>query len=134
MFRVQNKFCFKLNIVIVNLLIVLIKLLTVFSLARCSEMHTYVYRDMVFQGKSKQSNDLDLYRITRGFNRTLVTGEACKQGVLTLLDTWFRPFWDLLMLQLLRPVYRNLHVFSRLFALKTVLSRICLVRVSLSYL
>ena len=34
-----------------------------------------------------------------------VTGVACQQGMLTLPDIWFRPpFWDLLMLQLLRAV------------------------------
>ena len=33
-------------------------------------------------------------------------GDGSQQGTLTLPDTWFRlHFWDLLMLQLLRPVY-----------------------------
>ena len=41
---------------------------------------------------------------------------ACQQGMLILPDTWFRsPFWDLLVLQLLRPDSS----ISRLFTLNT---------------
>ena len=53
--------------------------------------------------------ELDLHRITSGFHGTFAKGVAWYQGTLTLLDTWFRPaFWDLLMLQLLIPVFLNL--------------------------
>ena len=44
-------------------------------------------------------------------------GMACQQGTLTLLDPGSIPFWDLLMLQLLRPVSRTCRVFYRLFTL-----------------
>ena len=55
----------------------------------------------------------DLPKLTfielRGFHRAFATGVACQHGALTLPDTWFRPpFWDLLMLQLLRPNFSNL--------------------------
>ena len=47
--------------------------------------------------------------IMSGFHGAFATGVACQQGTLTLPDTWFRPpFWDLLMLQLLRPNSSNL--------------------------
>ena len=51
---------------------------------------------------------------------------ASKQGTLTLPDTWFRPpFWDLLMLQLLRPNSSNLPCLYSTFHLEypLVLSR-----------
>ena len=32
------------------------------------------------------------YRILSGFHRTFATGVACRQGTLTPLDTWSRPF------------------------------------------
>ena len=45
---------------------------------------------------------------------------ASQQGTLTLPDTWFSPpFWDLLMLQLLRPIPRTCHIFTRLFTSNT---------------
>ena len=53
---------------------------------------------------------------------------VCKQGALTLPDTWFRPpFWDLLMLQLLRPNSSNLPCLYSTFHLEypLVLSRFC---------
>ena len=53
---------------------------------------------------------------------------SMKQGALTLPDTWFRPsFWDLLMLQLLRPVFPNLPCLFSTFHLEypSVLSRFC---------
>ena len=57
------------------------------------------------------------------------TGVASQQGALTLPDTWFRPpFWDLLMLQLLRPNSSNLPCLYSTFRLEypLVLSRFCL--------
>ena len=49
------------------------------------------------------------HRIMSGFHGAFATGVASQQGTLTLPDTWFRPpFWDLLMLQLLRPNSSNL--------------------------
>ena len=53
---------------------------------------------------------------------------ASQQGTLTLPDTWFRPpFWDLLMLQLLRPNSSNLPCLYSTFHLEypLVLSRFC---------
>ena len=64
-----------------------------------------------------------------GFHRAFATGVACQQGTLTLPDTWFRPpFWDLLMLQLLRPNSSNLPCLYSTFHLEypLVLSRFCL--------
>ena len=44
---------------------------------------------------------------------------ASQQGTLTLPDTWFRPpFWDLLMLQLLRPNSSNLPCLYSTFHLE----------------
>ena len=73
--------------------------------------------------------------IMSGFHRAFATGVACQQGTLTLPDTWFRPpFWDLLMLQLLRPNSSNLPCLYSTFHLEypLVLSRFCLMR-SLDY-
>ena len=72
--------------------------------------------------------DFDLHRITSGFHGAFATGVACQQGTLTLPDTWFRnPFWDLLMLQLLRPNSSNLPCLYSTFHLEypLVLSRFC---------
>ena len=63
-------------------------------------------------------------------NGAFATGMACQQGTLTLPDTWFRPpFWDLLMLQLLRPNSSNLPCLYSTFYLEypLVLSRFCFV-------
>ena len=75
----------------------------------------------------------DLPKLTftelRGFRGAFATGVACQQGALTLPDTWFRPpFWDLLMLQLLRPNSSNLPCLYSTFHLEypLVLSRFCL--------
>ena len=73
--------------------------------------------------------DFDLHRNTSGFHGAFATGVACQQGTLTLPDTWFRPpFWDLLMLQLLRPNSSNLQCLYSTFHLEypLVLSRFCL--------
>ena len=66
--------------------------------------------------------------IMSGFHGAFATGVACQQGTLTLPDTWFRPpFWDLLMLQLLRPNSSNLPCLFSTFHLEypLVLSRFC---------
>ena len=66
--------------------------------------------------------------IMSGFHGAFATGVACQQGTLTLPDTWFRPpFWDLLMLQLLRPNFSNLPCLYSTFHLEypLVLSRFC---------
>ena len=68
--------------------------------------------------------------IMSGFHGAFATGVACQQGTLTLPDTWFRPsFWDLLMLQLLRPNSSNLPCLYSTFHLEypLVLSRFWLV-------
>ena len=70
--------------------------------------------------------ELDLHRIMSGFHGAFATGVASQQGTLTLPDTWFRPpFWDLLMLQLLRPNSSNLPCLYSTFHLEypLVLSR-----------
>ena len=72
--------------------------------------------------------ELDLHRIMSGFHGAFATGVASQQGTLTLPDTWFRPpFWDLLMLQLLRPNSSNLPCLYSTFHLEYpwVLSRFC---------
>ena len=66
--------------------------------------------------------------IMSGFHGAFATGVAWQQGTLTLPDTWFRPpFWDLLMLQLLRPNSSNLPCLYSTFHLEhpLVLSRFC---------
>ena len=66
--------------------------------------------------------------IMSGFHGAFATGVACQQGTLTLPDTWFRPpFWDLLMLQLLRPNSSNLPCLYSTFHFEypLVLSRFC---------
>ena len=65
-----------------------------------------------------------------GFHGAFATGVASQQGTLTLPDTWFRPpFWDLLMLQLLRQNSSNLPCLYSTFHLEypLVLSRFCFV-------
>ena len=80
---------------------------------------------MAFERTFHQFHDLytelDLHQIMSGFHGAFATGVASQQGTLTLPDTWFRlPFWDLLMLQLLRPLIpRTCHVFTRLFTSNT---------------
>ena len=79
---------------------------------------------------SSPNNDLPKLTFTelRGFHGAFATGVACQQGALTLPDTWFRPpFWDLLMLQLLRPNSSNLPCLYSTFHLEysLVLSRFC---------
>ena len=65
--------------------------------------------DQTFHQFHDLYTELDLHRIMSGFHGAFATGVASQQGTLTLPDTWFRPpFWDLLMLQLLRPNSSNL--------------------------
>ena len=73
--------------------------------------------------------ELDLHRIMSGLHGTFETDVACQQGTLILPDTWFRPpFWDLLVLQLLRPDSSNLPCLYWTFHIEypLVLSRFCL--------
>ena len=73
--------------------------------------------------------EFDLHRIMSGFHGAFATGVASQQGTLTLPDIWFRPsFWDLLMLQLLRPNSSNFPCLYSTFHLEypLVLSRFCL--------
>ena len=75
------------------------------------------------------NTELDLNRIMSGFHGAFATGVASQQGKLTFPDTWLRPpFWDLLMLQLLRPNSSNLPCLYSTFHLEytLVLSRFCL--------
>ena len=74
--------------------------------------------------------ELDLHWSMSGFHWAFATGVASQQGTLTLPDTWFRPpFWDLLMLQLLRPNSTYLPCLYSTFHLEypLVLSRFCCV-------
>ena len=62
---------------------------------------------------------IDLHRFTSSFH-------GCQQGTLTILDTWFRPpFWDWVMLKLLRLVFPNFPCLFSTCRLKksSVLSR-----------
>ena len=84
--------------------------------------------DQTFHQFHDLYTELDLHRIMSGFHGAFATGVASQQGTLTLRDTWFRPpFWDLLMLQLLRPNSSNLPCLYSTFHLEypLVLSRFC---------
>ena len=85
--------------------------------------------DQTFHQFHDLYTEFDLHRIMSGFHGAFATGVASQQGTLTLPDTWFRPpFWDLLMLQLLRPNSSNLSCLYSTFHLEypLVLSRFCL--------
>ena len=87
--------------------------------------------DQTFHQFHDLYTELDLHRIMSGFHGAFAKGVASQQGTLTLPDTWFRPrFWDLLMLQLLRPNSSNLPCLYSTFHLEypLVLSRFCLLR------
>ena len=89
--------------------------------------------DQTFHQFHDLYTELDLHRIMSGFHGAFATGVASQQGTLTLPDTWFRPpFWDLLMLQLLRPNSSNLPCLYSTFHLEypLVLSRFCFVLLS----
>ena len=84
--------------------------------------------DQTFHQFHDLYTELDLHRITSGFHGAFATDVASQQGTLTLPDTWFRPpFWDLLMLQLLRPNSSNFPCLYSTFHLEypLVLSRFC---------
>ena len=86
--------------------------------------------DQTFHQFHDLYTELDLHRIMSGFHGAFATGVASQQGTLTLPDTWFRPqFWDLLMLQLLRPNSSNLSCLYSTFHLEypLVLSRFCFI-------
>ena len=99
-------------------------------------LNTYIYltnsnfpTDQTFHQFHDLYTELDLHRIMSGFHGAFATGVASQQGTLTLPDTRFRPpFWDLLMLQLLRPNSSNLPCLYSTFHLEypLVLSRFCL--------
>ena len=60
--------------------------------------------------------ELDLYQITRGFYGAFATVEPYQQGTLVLPDNWFRPFFDLHMLQLLIQIFpKAVVIFSTFF-------------------
>ena len=85
--------------------------------------------DQTFHQFHDLYTELDLHRSMSGFHGAFATGVASQQGTLTLPDTWFRsPFWDLLMLQLLRPNSSNLPCLYSTFHLEypLVLSRFCI--------
>ena len=64
--------------------------------------------------------ELNFHWIMSGFHGAFATGMASHQGTLTLPDTRFRtPFWDLLVLQLLRPDSSNLPCLYSTFTLNT---------------
>ena len=93
--------------------------------------------DQTFHQFHDLYTELDLHRIMSGFHGAFATGVASQQGTLTLPDTWFHPpFWDLLMLQLLRPNSSNLPCLYSTFHLEflLVLSRFCLEPSSVHYL
>ena len=84
--------------------------------------------DQTFHQFHDLYTELVLHRIMSGFHGAFATGVASQQGTLTLPDTWFRPpFWDLLMLQLLRPGSSSLPCLYSTFHLEypLVLSRFC---------
>ena len=86
--------------------------------------------DQTFHQFHDLYTELDLHRIMSGFHGAFATGVASQQGTLTLPDTWFRPpFWDLLMLKLLRLNSSNLPCLYSTFHLEypLVLSRFCFV-------
>ena len=92
--------------------------------------------DQTFHQFHDLYTELDLHRIMSGFHGAFATGVASQQGTLTLPDTWFRPsFWDLLMLQLLRPNSSNLPCLYSTFHLEypLVLSRFCFFVVLFKY-
>ena len=65
--------------------------------------------------------------ISRGFNRVFATDVACQKGTFTLRTSGSVPFWDALVLQLLRPVFLNLSCLFPTFHLEypSVFSRFC---------
>ena len=71
--------------------------------------------------------EVDLHRMTSSFNRYFATDVECQQGTPTLLDTWFRPFLELALLQLLRPAFPTLWCLFSTFHIEypSVLSQFC---------
>ena len=84
--------------------------------------------DQTFNQFHDLYTELDLRRIMSGFHGAFATGVAGQKGTLTLPDIWFRPpFWDSLVLQLLRPDSSNLPCLYSTFRLEypLVFSRFC---------
>ena len=52
--------------------------------------------------------EIDLHRMMSGIHGAFATDMACRQGMVTLPDTLTHPFWDFLMIKLLRPVFPKL--------------------------
>ena len=76
--------------------------------------------DQTFHQFQDLNTELDLHRITSGFYGALETGVTCRQGTLTLPNTWFRPhILGLALLQLLRPDFPNLSCLYSTFTLNT---------------
>ena len=65
--------------------------------------------DQTFHQFHDLDTELDLHRIISSFHETFATGVTSQLGTLTFPDSWFRPpFWDLLVLPLLKPDFPNL--------------------------
>ena len=93
--------------------------------SRCNKVFQFTFLNMCLEF----SFPLIIYIITSDFYGAFATGVAWQQGTLTLLDTWIcPPFWDLLMLQLLRPDFQNLPCLYSTFHLEypLVLSEFCI--------
>ena len=72
--------------------------------------------DQTFNQFHDLDTELDLHRFMSGFHGAFATGMASQLGTLTLPDTWFRLlFWDLLVLQFLRPDSSNLPCLNSTF-------------------
>ena len=88
--------------------------------------HSDFPTDQTFHQFNDLYTEFELHQIMSGFHGAFATRVACQQGTLTLPDTWFRsPFWDLLVLQLLRTYSSNLPCLYSTFHLEypLVLSR-----------
>ena len=83
--------------------------------------------DQTFHQLHDFNTELDLHRITSCFYGAVATVVTCQQGTLTLRTPCSVPFWDLLMLQLLRPAFPNLPCLFSTFHLEyfLVFSRFC---------
>ena len=92
-----------------------------------STSYSYFHTNHTFHKFHGLDTELDPHRIASGFHGSFATGVACQPGTLTLPDTWFRSFWDLLMLQLLRPDFSSFSCLFSTFHLEypSVLPRFC---------
>ena len=79
--------------------------------------------DQSFHQFNDLDTELDVNLIKSGSRGTIAMGTwvICQQGRLTLPDTWFRPpFWDLIVLQLLRPDFSTLSCLYSTFNLSRI--------------